>query len=115
MDRTPDDLPVKKIVEIGQRWGQRIQDNTKEQVVSAMEEHVETMHLPPRRSDPVTAVPFPDARIPDLLTCQGIEYMRQGHTVEEAADFINVDALVLERAIVDYRAPYNRWLVARGY
>jgi len=48
------------------------------------------------------------------VTCEGIELLRKGHSLDEAADFLSVEAMVLERAIYDYRPPYRRWLVARG-
>jgi hypothetical protein len=69
---------------------------------------------PPRRTDPVTAVPFPNARLDDPTTCQGIELMRKGASLEEAALILDVDALILERAICDYRPPYQAWLQARA-
>jgi hypothetical protein len=114
MNRTPDDLPVGHLIELGKRWGERIERHTQETVDGAVVDHEERMHLPPRRTDPVTAVPFAGERIPDMTTCQGIEFMHQGHSLETAAELLGVDALVLERAIVDYRPPYRRWLVARG-
>ena len=80
----------------------------------AVAAHEERMHLPPRRTDPVTAVPFAGERLPDTVTCEGIELLRKGHSLDEAADFLSVEAMVLERAIYDYRPPYRRWLVARG-
>jgi len=114
MNRTPDDLPVGHIIELSKRWGERIERHTHESVQGAVVEHEERMHLPPRRTDPVTAVPFAGERLPDTVTCEGIELLRKGHSLDEAADFLSVEAMVLERAIYDYRPPYRRWLVARG-
>jgi hypothetical protein len=104
--RTVDDLPARAILAISAAAGEVM-----EELVQA---HEERMHLPPRRTDPVTAVPFAGERLPDTVTCEGIELLRKGHSLDEAADFLSVEAMVLERAIYDYRPPYRRWLVARG-
>lgn len=79
-------------------------------------EHEERHHgLPPRREDDVTAVAFSDWRLPDEQTARALEMLTwEGATLEDAALFLDVPTMVLERALHDYKQPYQKWLHARS-
>jgi len=77
-------------------------------------EHIEAMHLPPRRTDPVQAIPFPDERIPDVELAQMIELMETEEiSLQEVAYRFQRPYHLVERSMADYQPQWRRFLIQR--
>lgn len=86
-----------------------------EEMTELIEEHERRLHrLPPRRTEPVTAVPYPDWVLTDEQTSRAIELEKEGATLEEISLALGVPDIVIERSMYDYRPPYREWLRRRG-
>jgi hypothetical protein len=82
----------------------------------SMEEHVETMHIPPRRRDPVTAIPFANVRLDDVTVSKAIELLRtsQDPSIDTVARMLDVPVEALERALSEYKPRWRDFLFARS-
>lgn len=78
-------------------------------------EHEERHHgLPPRRTEPITAIPYADVHLNDDQISRAIEMQNEGATLEDMALALDVPGLVIEREMHDYRPPYRQWLWRRA-
>jgi predicted ATPase len=104
-----DDVP-------NQRFARRMFVVVDHEIGRQIVEHEERHHgLPPRRQDDVTAVAFADWRLQDEQTARAMEMLNwEGATLEDAALALDVPTLVLERALHDYKVPYQKWLRGRS-
>ncbi len=81
---------------------------------SSIEEHIETLHLPPKRTDPVQAIPFADERIPDAELSKMIELMETEEIdLQEAASRFHRAWHLVERSMADYQPEWRRFLTRR--
>ena len=77
-------------------------------------EHEERQHIPPRRTDPVQAVPFANERIPDVELAAMIELMEtEGISLQEAAYRFQRPYHLVERSMADYQPQWRRFLMQR--
>lgn len=80
----------------------------------SIQEHYEDCHIPPRRADPVQAVPFADERIPDVELAAMIELMEtEGISLQEAAYRFHRPWHLVERSMADYQPQWRRFLMQR--
>lgn len=120
MSRSPDDIPNQRFarglfIVVDREIVRQVEESnhrTDEKII----EHEERHHgLPPQRVDDITAVAFAEWRLPDEQTARALEMLTwEGATLEDAALTLDVPAMVLERALHDYRGPYQRWLRGRS-
>lgn len=82
----------------------------------SMEEHVESMHIPPRRRDRITAIPFATVRLDDVTVARAIEMLRtvQDATVEAVARYLDVPVEALELALAEYKPRWRSFLFERS-
>lgn len=89
-------------------------EHTARLVADGIEEHVETMHIPPKRTDPVQAIPFAGERIPDAELAAMIELMEtEGISLQEVASRFHHPWHLVERCMADYRPQWRRFLMGR--
>lgn len=110
MSRTKHEPPVRFVSQIMQD----ALDGAARLDYESMDHHVETMHIPPRRTDPVQAVPFANERIPDVELAAMIELMEtEGVSLQEAAYRFHRPWHLVERSMADYRPAWRRFLMQR--
>lgn len=102
-----------------QGWINAIADTAEEVAVGVADEklavHVAEWHLPPRRTAPLQAVPYANRQVPDALIARVIEMLEEeGVSLLEIAHATGIGISLLERALVDFKYQYRRWLVARA-
>ena len=74
-------------------------------------EHEEEHHgLPPRRTAPITAIPYADWHLTDEQIARAIELQIEGATLEDIALALDAPALVIVREMHSYRPPYSDYL-----
>lgn len=83
-------------------------------VQDVIEDHEGRMHIPPPRRGRVTAIPFPNVELSDVQTCRAIEMLSTGATLEDAAETVGAPVPALERALVDYKPAWRRFLQERA-
>ncbi len=89
-------------------------EHTAEMVTDGIEDHVETMHIPPKRTDPIQAVPFPDERIPDVELSKMIERMEQENlSLEQVARDAGRPLHLVLRCMADYDPQFRKFLQRR--
>lgn len=85
-----------------------------------IEQHEERMHgrpsrLPAPRTEPLTAVPWPDTRIPDDVLAHVCEVCQEeGLTLEEAAARFGLPCMLLERELLTYARAHKLWALERA-
>lgn len=81
-----------------------------------MEDHVESMHIPPRRRGPLQAIPFASVRLDDVTVARAIEMLRtaQDGSVEVVARILEVPPEALELALAEYRPRWRQFILARA-
>ena len=89
-------------------------ENTAGMIAEGIQDHEDRMHIPPRRTDPVQAVPFANERIPDVELAAMIELMEtEGISLQEAAYRFHRPWHLVERSMADYQPQWRRFLMQR--
>mgnify|MGYP001295899109 CR=1 FL=1 len=90
-------------------------DNCATMVAEGIEDHEERMHIPPRRRDPLTAIPFAQIRLDDVTVAKAIEMLRnsQDPSVDVVARMLDVPVEALELALAEYKPRWRRFLMSR--
>ena len=98
------------------RFINQIADTVTEIDRESMECHVESMHIPPKRRDPLTAIPFAGIRLDDVTVAKAIEMLRtmQYGSVELVAQDLDVPVEALELALAEYKPRWKRFLFERA-
>lgn len=104
--RTPDELPVRAIVEITNAAGEVMDEK--------LDEHVQEYHLPKRPTGPVQAVPDPDYEIPDVDAAAMVSMMSKGFSMAEAANTYGHPLPVVQRVLQAYKARYGAFCESWG-
>ena len=78
------------------------------------EDHEGHMHIPPRRTAPLQAVPFANERIPDVHLVGIIERMENDScSLQEAAAAWGYPVSLVERAMADFQPAWRQFLQRR--
>lgn len=90
-----------------------------EQVCDAMgvvvEDHEDRMHIPPKRTEPLQAIPFADERIPDVHMAAMIERVETERTsLEEVAAAWGYPPSLVQRAFADFQPQWRKFIADRA-
>lgn len=89
-------------------------ENTMELVADGIKNHEHRLHIPPRRTDPVQAVPFANERIPDVELAAMIELMEtEGISLEEVASRFHRPWHLVLLSMADYDPQFRRFIQQR--
>lgn len=104
------DVPLRFMHELAQA----ATENTSEMVTEGIEDHEGRMHIPPKRTDPVQAIPFADERIPDTVLVKLIERMEQEKiSLEQASGDAGFPIYLVLRCMSDYEPQFRKFLLRR--
>lgn len=80
----------------------------------AIQNHREEDHIPPKRTDPLKAIPFPKDLITDVQLAQMVEVLTTEHcTVEEVAGRFNFPIPLVERQLAEYKSRWRAFILKR--
>ncbi len=114
------ELPARFIRQVGE-FVEDVIDEAVDQRVdprieARLEDHEERMHVPPRRRDPLRAVPFAAERLDDAKLSRIIEILRiePEATLETVSRSMGIPMELLERELADWKPRWRTFLLRRS-